>query len=147
MARIPRSKLPGGYYHCINRGAKRATIFLDEEDYFAFEKHLIEVAARHSLIIRAYCLMPNHWHIVLECQNAANMSAMFKKLLNWHTKFHHEKYFTIGHGPIYQGRFKSFQIENEELLNTVCRYVEENPLRAGLVSKVGEWLWSSGTIN
>lgn len=143
MARTPRSQLPGGWYHCINRGANRATIFFDDQDYSTFESNLRDVANRNGLEVGAYCLMPNHWHIVLHCHAACEMTATFKELLNWHSRAHHTKYRTTGLGPIYQGRFKSFPIKDERALNTICEYVELNPVRAGLVAEANAWRWSS----
>ena len=147
MARIPRSLLPPGWYHCINRGTNRQPIFSDDEDYFQFEAYFLRTAKHHALDVAAYCLMPNHWHIVLECRRIAAMSAMFKDVLNWHTKRHHAKYGTIGHGPIYQGRYKSLVVKDELALATICQYVEMNPVKANLVSEAIDWRWSSrGTV-
>lgn len=143
MARIPRNQLPGGWYHCINRGADRKTIFFDYDDYHWFLKTLHKYASQNGIQLSAFCLMPNHWHIVLNCAQSANMTSLFKKLLHDHTRRHHSKYLTIGHGPIYQGRFKSFLIQDEEALNTVNNYVVLNPVRASLAKSVDEWPWSS----
>lgn len=147
MGRLPRQYLTPGSYHCLNRGVKRERIFLDAEDYELFQTRLLKGAEQNCLTVRAYCLLPNHWHIVLECLEIEDMSVMFKNLLNWHTRHHHTKYRTIGHGPIYQGRYKAFYIRNESSLGAICQYVELNAVRAGLVAHPEDWQWSSkGTV-
>ncbi len=143
MPREPRSSLPGGTYHCINRGVGRRPLFLDSDDYEVFIRLMFAMEKLHQVQIPAFCLMPNHWHIVLTCERSTQMSAFFKRLLNAHTKRHHVKYETVGHGPIYQGRFKSIYIEDEQAFNNTCNYVEDNPARAKLVVHNDQWHWSS----
>ncbi|MGE4210768.1 MAG: transposase [Oligoflexales bacterium] len=143
MTRIPRSRLPPGWFHCINRGANRAQIFFDDDDYRWFVNALTQGAQVFSLTLSTYCIMPNHWHVVLHCEDISFMSSMFKKLLNDQTRRHHAKYQTIGHGPLYQGRFKSFPIKDDEALNVICAYIENNPVRAKLVNEAAAWPWSS----
>jgi len=142
MARIPRINLLAGWYHCINRGVGKNTIFFDQEDYQGFADDVANIAKPYSIDLAAFCLMPNHWHIVLYCNDSRLMSEFFRKILNNHTRRHHTKYRTIGHGSIYQGRFKSFLIKDELVLNTICEYVLQNPLRADLVTKIEEWPWT-----
>jgi len=144
MARIPRNKLAPGWYHCINRGVGRQTLFFDEDDYRWMYEKLASTASQYELELRVFCLMPNHWHIVLYCSSPLQMSAFFKKVLHEHTRRHHAKYLKIGHGPIYQGRFKSFLITSEEALNEISNYVLQNPIRAGLTKCMEEWKWIWG---
>ena len=149
MARAPRSKLPPGWFHCINRGVNRRIIFDKRDDYSWFTSSLLNYAFDCDLTIKSFCLMPNHWHIVLHCNDTKSMSHMFRKLLNAHTKYFHCKNGTIGYGPIYQGRYKSIPILDNETLQTICEYVEMNPVRANLVKNTTDWPWSSanaGTV-
>jgi putative transposase len=143
MARIPRSKLSPGWFHCINRGVNRNTIFFDDHDYAVFRNDLIQTASKLGLSIGAFCLMPNHWHIVINCSAIETLSSLFKNLSTSHATRHHTKYKTTGYGSIYQGRYKSIPIEDEIILGTICDYVELNPVRANLVSNSDEWKWSS----
>jgi len=142
MGRIPRETLQGGYYHCINRGVGRREIFHDNLDYKIFIHLMRRSQKKYSVDILSYCLMPNHWHMVLSTNSGKQLSQFFSSLLNSHTKSYHARYKTIGHGPIYQGRFKSIVIPEEDV-HAVCRYVERNPIVANLVDKAHEWNWSS----
>lgn len=147
MARVPRKYLPSGWFHCINREAGRKTLFFEFDDYKWFRDNMIATARETRITIKAFCLMPNHWHIVCHCKQSTDMSQMFKKLSNAHTRRHHSRFQTIGHGPLYQGRFKSFLIKDEAALDHICRYVEMNPVRAKLVENPEEWQWTGeGTV-
>src|SRR5213079_76042 len=90
-----------------------------------------------------YCLMPNHWHLVLWPRKDGELSAYLRWLTVTHTQRYHAHYHTAGTGPLYQGRFKSFPIQEDEHFLTVMRYAERNPLRANLVKRAEEWRWSS----
>jgi len=87
--------------------------------------------------------MPNHWHLVLWPHHDGDLSEFLRWLTVTHTQRWHAHHHTSGTGPLYQGRFKSFPIQADEHLLAVCRYVERNPLRAGLVEEVESWRWSS----
>lgn len=121
-------------------------LFEDEADYLAFIRVLGEGLRRHpEARLISYCLMPNHWHLVFWPKRGSDrvLSELMQWLgtthaCRWHTHRH-----TIGTGPIYQGRFKSFPIERDEHLLAVCRYVERNALRANLVEKAELWRWGS----
>jgi putative transposase len=132
-------------YHVLNRANGRAALFRKEADYAAFERVLFEAYERLPLRILAYCLMPNHWHLVVWPKRGAgdDVSEFFRWLTVTHTQRHHAHYHTSGTGHLYQGRFKSFPVEADEHLYAVLRYVERNPVRAGLVESADEWLWSS----
>jgi putative transposase len=130
-------------YHVLNRAVGRATLFEKPADYLAFEKVLRE--ARDWLPVRllAYCVLPNHWHLVLWPEKDGDLSEHLRWLTVTHTQRWHAHHHTSGTGPIYQGRFKSFPVQEDDHLQTVCRYVERNALRAGLVSRAESWRWSS----
>jgi putative transposase len=145
MPRRARS-IQGGYvYHVLNRSNARAPIFLKEEDYAAFERILDEAFRRVPLRILGYCVMPNHWHMVVWPRHGQDHEV--SEFLRWLTVTHaqrwHAHYHTSGSGHLYQGRFKSFPVESDEHLYTVVRYVERNPLRANLVERAQDWRWSS----
>jgi len=134
----------GGYvYHALNRAVGRATIFDKWGDYEAFEKVLRQAGDFVPMRLLAYCLMPNHWHLVLWPRRDDDLSEYLRWLTVTHTQRWHAHYHTAGTGPLYQGRFKSFPAQEDEHLLSVCRYVERNALRAVLVRRAEEWRWSS----
>jgi putative transposase len=143
MARRPRSA-PGGYvYHVLNRAVARLPLFEKATDYDAFERVLRLALHEHPTRLLGYCLMPNHWHLVLWPRHDGELTAFVRWLTHTHTMRWHTHYHTMGTGHLYQGRFKSFPIESDDHLYSVLRYVERNPRRAGLVKKVENWRWSS----
>ena len=134
----------GGYvYHVINRAVGRATLFRKAGDYLAFRKILIEAQDWLDVPLLAYCVMPNHWHLVVWPAHDGDLSEFMRWLTVTHTQAYHAHHHTQGTGPLYQGRFKAFPIAEDEHLLTVLRYVERNPLRAGIVSSAAHWCWSS----
>jgi putative transposase len=134
----------GGYvYHVLNRAVGRATLFDKSADYAAFEKVLRQAKQWRPVRLLAYCAMPNHWHLLLWPELDGDLSEFLRWLTVTHTQRWHAHRHTAGTGPLYQGRFKSFPAQEDGHLLTVCRYVERNPLRAGLVRKAEEWRWGS----
>ncbi|MBB6443408.1 transposase [Phycisphaera mikurensis] len=128
----------------MNRGNGRLTIFADDADFLAFEAVLERAAARFPQVeILAYCLMPNHWHLVLRPREDGVLSRFMAWLTLTHTKRWHMHQETSGEGHLYQGRFRSFIVQPGEHFVKVCRYVERNALRAGLVAKAEHWRWGS----
>src|SRR3989338_289077 len=144
MGLAPRIDLADLIYHIINRANNRHTIFHTPEDYQHFERLLEEAAQRTSMRILAYVLMPNHWHIVLQPKEDGDIAVFMQWLTLTHTQQCHAKTQTIGHGHLYQGRYKSFLIEKDSYLLAAIKYVERNPVRAGLAKKVESWQWGSG---
>ncbi len=143
MPRRPRADTGGYVYHVLNRGVARATLFHKDGDYAAFERVLRQAKDKLPVPILAYCLMPNHFHLVLWPRQDGELSDFLHWLTLTHTMRWHAHYHSGGTGPLYQGRFKSFPIQEDAHLLTVCRYVERNPLRAGLVTRAEQWPWSS----
>jgi putative transposase len=94
------------------------------------------------LRLLTFCLMPNHWHLVLWPQADGDLSGFMHRLTMTHTMRWHHAHDTLGTGPLYQGRFKSFPVETDEHFLTVCRYVERNALRANLAERPEDWRWS-----
>ncbi|HXE54754.1 MAG TPA: transposase [Tepidisphaeraceae bacterium] len=144
MARKPRH-CPGGLaYHVMNRTWGKIELFEDAGDYLAFEKVLAQALEREgTLRLCAYCLMPNHFHLVLWPKSDGQLSRFMQWLSMTHAQRWHAHRHSGGRGHLYQSRFKSFPIQKDEHFLSVCRYVERNPLRAGLVKGAELWPWSS----
>jgi len=130
-------------YHVLNRGAKRAVLFFRDADYTAFEGILMEAGRRHGMRILAYCLMPNHWHFLLWPTSARQL----REFMHWVTMTHARRWQAfhalVGSGAVYQGRYKAIPVQTDTYYLNVCRYIERNPLRAGLVRRAEDWRWSS----
>jgi putative transposase len=141
MPRIPRGQQAGFAYHIINRGNGRAPVFHKPQDYEAFLSILALAKTRHPVKIFAFSLMPNHFHFVLESRHHRSLSQFMQWLLTTHVRRYHRHYGSSGH--VWQGRFKSFPIQDDAHLLTVVRYVLQNPVRAGLAASVEGWPWSS----
>src|SRR4030042_620738 len=143
MARIPRLVFDDIIYHILNRANGKEMIFQKEKDYESFEKILFEGKEKYPINIFSFSIMPNHWHFVLSSQKGENIPGFMRWITHTHTQRWHANHNSIGHGHIYQGRYKSFPIERDNHFLQVCRYAERNPLRAGLVQKAEDWKWSS----
>jgi putative transposase len=140
----PLRAAPGDtVYHVLNRANARMTLFKDDGDYLAFQRVLGQACDRVGMRLLAYCVMPNHWHLVVWPRGDGDLSRFMNWLTLTHTQRWHQHRKSVGNGHVYQGRFKSFPIETSEYLLTVCRYVERNPVRAGLVTRAEQWQWSS----
>ena len=143
---MPRGKrcCPGGIpYHCLNRGNGRQTLFYGPADYDALVRVVKETLLIAPMRILGYCLMPNHWHFVLWPEQDDQLSEFMHQLTNTHVRRWQKAHQREGEGHVYQGRFKAFPVEGDEHLFTVCRYVERNVVRAGLVLRAEDWIWSS----
>ena len=143
MGRALRTVAGGLAYHVLNRANARMRIFDDAKDYEAFERILAEAVQRVKMRLLAYCVMPNHWHLVLWPREDGDLSTFMGWLTLTHTQRWHAHRHSVGSGHVYQGRFKSFLVESDDHLWTVCRYVERNALRAGLCERAEQWRWSS----
>jgi putative transposase len=143
MGRPLRLALGGYVYHVLNRANGRLPIFHKADDYAAFENILGEALERvPGIRLLTYCLMPNHWHLVLWPRRDGELSNFVHWLTLTHTQRWHAHYKDVGAGHLYQGRFKSFPVEQDEHFLRVCRYVERNALRAALVRRAEKWRWS-----
>ncbi|MCK4627231.1 MAG: transposase [Phycisphaerae bacterium] len=143
MARRLRIDRGGIAYHVLNRRVGRLPLFEKHEDYVAFEKVLDEAYAKTPMRVISYCLMPNHWHLVLWPTRDGQTSRYMQWLTTTHMRRWHAHHGTRGTGSVYQGRFKSFPIQEDRHFLIVCRYVERNALRANLVERAEDWPWSS----
>jgi REP-associated tyrosine transposase len=138
-----RSGTAGVVFHVLNRAVRRARLFDHGNDYAAFLMVFREAQTRIPLRILAYCIMPNHFHLVVWPAADNELSGFMQWLTSTHSKRWHVRHDTRGTGSVYQGRFKSFPVQTDPHFLTVCRYVEQNPLRAGLVDRAEAWAWSS----
>jgi putative transposase len=130
-------------FHVLNRGVGRMRLFQKDGDYAAFERNLVRTLESRPMRIVAYCLMPNHWHMVLWPKRDGDLAAFMQKLTITHVRNWQEHRKCVGHGHLYQGRYKSFPIQSDEHYYHVVRYVERNALRANLVDGADEWRWCS----
>lgn len=141
MPRTARASVGGICYHVLNRGNGRQQVFFKDGDYAAFLKALAHACLEIDMRVLAYCLMPNHFHLVLWPHGDGDLSRWMHWLSNAHVRRYQQHY--KGSGHVWQGRFKAFPIQADAHLLTVVRYVERNPLRAELVSCAEMWPWSS----
>lgn len=132
----------GGYvYHVLNRGVGRMTLFEDDEDYAAFERVMLRTFERFPIRVLSYCLMPNHWHMLVWPRKDDELSQFMRLLTVTHTQRWHAHHHSAGTGPVYQGRYKSFPVQSDEHFLTAARYVERNAQRAKLVKRAEQWRW------
>ena len=117
-------------------------LFHKPGDYDAFEQVLMEGMERYPVELLTYCVMPNHWHLVVRPKTNEALGRWMGWVGVTHVRRHHEHYHRRGGGHLYQGRFKSFPVADDEYFLTLCRYVEANPLRAELVEQAQQWRWS-----
>jgi putative transposase len=141
MPRTARASEAGYCYHVLNRGNARSEVFHKEGDYEAFLRAVGESSVRLPMRLLAYCLMPNHFHLVVRPHGAGDLSRWMQWLMTTHVRRYLRHYHHSGH--VWQGRFKAFPIQDDDHLITVVRYVERNPLRAALVARAEDWRWSS----
>jgi len=143
MPRTKRINQGGLVQHVLNRANAGMRIFKTDEDYEAFQRVLQEATDRFDMRILSYCVMPNHWHLLLWPREDGDLSRFMGWLTMTHTQRWHANRKTAGGGHLYQGRFKSFLVDTDEYLLTVARYIERNPVRANLIERAEEWKFSS----
>jgi len=143
MPRAPRVDVGGQVYHVINRANGRQTIFKTSEDYRHFERLLTTAVEEKGMRLLAYVLMPNHWHLILYPRNDGDLGRFMQWLTLTHTQQYRARTETIGHGQLYQGRYKSFLVDTDQYLLTAIKYVERNPVRAKLAGTCEAWEWGS----
>ncbi len=147
MPRTARLAPGGVIFHVLNRANARSTIFQDEADYTAFERVMAATVQQMPIRVLAYCVMPNHWHLVLWPRADGDLGRFMQRLTTTHVRRWHLHRHSVGTGHLYQGTYKSFPVQKDEHLLAVCRYVERNPLRVApenkLVNRAEDWRWSS----
>lgn len=140
MARPLRIEFPGAIYHVTSRGNAQAAIFVDDVDRRTFLSVLAVTLRRFNVFCHAYCLMTNHFHLLLETPDG-NLSKAIRQLNSVYTQAFNRRHGRVGH--VLQGRFKAILVDREAYLLELCRYVVLNPVRAGMVKDVGKYPWSS----
>jgi putative transposase len=130
-------------YHVMNRAAKRTQLFLTNADYISIEQILLEAKLATTMRMLCYCVMPNHWHFILWPVSGAQLAEFMRLLTGRHAQQWQSIHSTVGFGAVYQGRYKAIPVQSGTYFYNVCRYVERNPLRAGLVARAEEWPYSS----
>src|SRR3954468_2853359 len=144
MPRIARVAVGGIIQHVLNRGNGRMKLFHKDADYAAFVNLLADAAERvPGVRLLAYCLMPNHWHLVLWPRQRGELSKYMAWLSNTHVRRWRQHWHSVGQGHVYQGRYKSFLVQDKAYFLALARYVEANPRRAKLVHRAQDWAWSS----
>jgi putative transposase len=141
MGRLPRTIDDGLVYHALNRGNNRADVFGGDDDRVAFLEALAKTKERYPFRLFGYCLMTNHFHLLLRPEPGQSISRILQSLTIAHTWRYHKRHHTSGH--VWQGRFKSPVIQDDLHLLVVLRYIEANPLRARMVTDPAEYRWSS----
>jgi len=140
MARPLRIEFPGALYHVTARGNNKSTIYRDRQDRLAFLDIFTQIVDRYNWLCHAYCLMDNHYHLVIETPEA-NLSYGMRQLNGVYTQRYNRRHRSVGH--LLQGRFKSIIVDKESYLLELCRYVVLNPVRAGMTGDPQTWDWSS----
>lgn len=139
-----RRSFPGNIvYHVLNRGVRRSKIFEDAADYCAFFGILNSVRKEVPMRFLSLELMPNHWHLVLWPHGDGDLTRFAARATVIHTHRCHRRRGSRGTGPVYQGRFKAIPVQSDQHLLVLCRYVERNAVRAGLVDRAQDWPWGS----
>lgn len=140
MARPLRIEYPGAFYHVTSRGIERRSIFHSNADRKRFLSYLASAHERHGVLIHAYCLMDNHYHLLIETP-VGNLSKILHHINGAYTTF-----FNIRHnrvGPLFQGRYKAILVERDAYAQELSRYIHLNPVRAGVVARPDDYPWSS----
>ena len=132
-----------GFYHIINRGVERRNIFVDEDDHDKFIKIIDESALIYKFIMHSFCLMDNHYHFLIEITDK-NLSLIMRQINSKYSIYFNKKYKRIGH--LWQGRFKSWFVYNEAYLYSLIKYIELNPVKAGMTQKVGCFKYASSFL-
>lgn len=143
---MPRSRRkigPGCIHHVVNRANRKKIIFHKRADYRAFVDLLGEAVAKFGMRIIAFCVMRNHWHLVLWPDEEVSISTFMHWLTSTHVRRYHAHYGLTGTGHLYQARYRNDICTDDRGVLAMVRYVEGNPLAAGLVTRAQDWEWSS----
>ncbi len=140
MARPLRIEFPGAVYHITSRGNAKQAIFIDDKDRVGFLDILSMVVERFGWVCHAFCLMENHYHLLIETPRA-NLSRGMRELNGVYTQRVNQRHKRVGH--LFQGRYKGILVEKDDHLLVLCRYIVLNPIRVGLIKRPEQWKWSS----
>ena len=144
MPRAPRLEYPDALYHVTARGTRQEAIFLDDGDRASLLAVLARTLKACDACLFAYCLMGNHYHLVLQTRQA-NLSVLMRRINSVYCLMFNRRHNRSGH--VFEGRYKALYVDRDAYLLAVCRYVDLNPVRAGLVESPGRWAWSSYRAN
>jgi len=144
MPRKPRIE-KNGFYHIVNRGVARGMVYLSDDDFSKFLEILEDASLEYGFKIYSFCLMSNHYHLLMEISKE-NLSIIMQKINSRYSIYFNNKYKRVG--PLWQGRFKSWFVYDEAYLNTLIRYIEFNLIKANMTKHIGEYKWamSSGNV-
>jgi len=145
MARLPRYVLPGQPQHIIQRGNNRQAIFSAEADYQFFRDALVEAADKHGLVIHAYVWMTNHIHLLATPEREESIGKVFQSAGRKYVQYFNDTYRRSG--TLWEGRYRATVVDSEQYLLTLMRYIELNPVRAGMVAHPRDYPWSSYACN
>lgn len=140
MSRPLRIEFPGAVYHVTSRGDRREAIYRDDTDRLAQLEVIAQAMDRFDAQVLAYCLMGNHFHLVVHTRQA-NLSRLMRHVNGVYTQDFNRRHRVVGH--LFQGRFKAILVDRDAYLLALCRYVERNPVAAGMVAAAADWPWSS----
>jgi len=140
MARALRVQYPGAVYHITSRGNAKEAIYYDEKDKKRFLNFLAKVTMQYGWVCHAYCLMTNHYHLLIETPQP-NLARGMKRLNSLYSLIFNKRHRRVGH--VLQGRYRSIVVEKHSYLLELCRYIVLNPVRAHMVENPDEWIWSS----
>jgi len=145
MARLPRYVIPGQPQHVIQRGNNREPIFFSDEDYQFYKEKLLDCSKKHDCDIHAYVMMTNHVHLLVTPQTEDGISKLMQSLGRYYVQYINYCYDRTG--TLWEGRYKATLIDSNAYMLTCMRYIELNPVRAGMVKQPGEYPWSSYAYN
>ena len=143
MPRKPRNIADGRIYHVCNRATESRLLFQTRSDYLCWIQTLLEALEKYPLKIYAFCLMPNHWHLLASGRDRKTFVRGMQWIGATHAirwRFHHD---SVGKGAVYQSRYRSHWVKPNQVFWIVTRYIERNPVRANLVDSCEKWEWSS----
>ncbi len=143
MPRTARIAPGGMVFHVLNRANNRDDMFETPEDFLAFLRVMRDTLNKKSMRILSYCLMSNHWHMMLWPERDGDLGAFMQTVTTTHAGRWRRHRQTVGEGHLYQGTYKSFPVQTDDHFYTVCRYVERNALRSNLVERAEDWPWGS----
>ncbi len=141
MSRTARFKINNAINHVFNRGNQKQVVFHDDQDFETFLSIIAHYKLKYGFKIYHQCLIPNHFHFEFMIENAEVLPKAMRDITLTYSQYYHRKYGTCG--QLWQGRYKNMVVEKEKYANRLGGYIEQNPVRAGLVTNPGQWKWSS----
>lgn len=145
MPRRPRFFVPEQPLHVVHRGNNRCATFTRDEDYFVFRDYMADACRRHDCVVHSYVLMTNHVHLLMTPRSEGGMASAMQSVGRRYVRYFNDRYARTG--TLWEGRYRTTQIDSDKYLFTCYRYIEMNPVRAGLVSHPRQYRWSSYAAN